>query len=380
MAKRRGNGEGSITRRKDGLYMARYWVETSQGPKRKTIYSKKREEVAEALAKALAERANGLVFDDENVTIGEYLDTWLNGSVRGSVRQSTFDRYESAVRLHIKPALGRLKLKKLTPAHVQGFYQDRLDVGLAPASVNKLHTILHKALSQAVKWTMVPRNVAGLVKPPRPNPAEMRVLSAEETRRLLETAQGNKLQALYVLAVTTGMRQGELLGLRWQDVDLENATVSVRRTLTKNGGRLLLGEPKTTKSRRTINLTEAAVLALSEHLTRQVDQIESLGDLYRDEGLVFASEVGTLMNPSNLRKRSFARLLKKAHLPPIRFHDLRHTCATLLLCRNVHPKYVQELLGHANIAITLDTYSHVIPGMGDHAARAMEDVLSFPLV
>src|SRR5215207_3200607 len=222
MMGRRGNGEGSITRRKDGLYMARYWVETSRGPKRKTIYGKKREEVADKLARALAERADGIVYDDENVTVGEYLDSWLKGSVCGSVRQSTFDRYEIAVRVHIKPALGRLKLKNLTPMHVQGFYQDRLDAGLAPASVNKLHAILHKALSQAVKWNMVPRNVAGLVKPPRPNPAEMRVLSAEETRRLLETAQGSKLQALYVLAVTTGMRQGELLALRWQDVDLEN--------------------------------------------------------------------------------------------------------------------------------------------------------------
>jgi integrase len=375
MARRRGNGEGSITRRKDGLYMARYWIETPKGSKRKTIYGKKREEVADKLARALTERADGIVYDDENVTVGEYLDNWLKGSVRGSVRQSTFDRYESAVRLHIKPALGRLKLKKLSPAHVQGFYQDRLDAGLAPASVNKLHTILHKALSQAARWNMVPRNVAELVKAPRPAPEEMKTLSAEETRRFLEAAHGDKLEAIYMLAVTTGMRQGELLALKWQDADLENATISVRRTLTKNGGRLLLGEPKTKNSRRTIHLTEAAVRVLSEHLSRQVTQIERLGDLYRDEGLVFASEVGTLINPSNLRKRSFAPLLQRAGLSPIRFHDLRHTCATLLFSRGIHPKYVQELLGHSNIAITLDTYSHVIPGMGDQTARAMEDAL-----
>jgi integrase len=172
------------------------------------------------------------------------------------------------------------------------------------------------------------------------------------------------------------MRQGELLALKWKDVDLENARLSVRRTITKSGGRLLLGEPKTKNSRRTIHLTDASVRALREHLARQVAQIERVGDLYRDEGLVFASEVGTLMNPTNLRKRSFAALLKRADLQPIRFHDLRHTCATLLLTRNVHPKYVQELLGHANIAITLDTYSHVMPGMGTHAAKAMEDALS----
>jgi integrase len=152
MARRRGNGEGSITRhKKSGLYMARYWIETPKGPKRKAIYGKTRQEVAEKLTKVLAGRADGIAYSEENLTVGDYLDKWLKGSVRGSVRQSTFDRYESAIRLHIKPALGRLKFKKLTPVHVQGFYQDRLDAGLAPASVNKLHAILHKALDQAVK-------------------------------------------------------------------------------------------------------------------------------------------------------------------------------------------------------------------------------------
>jgi integrase len=376
MAKRRGNGEGSITRRKDGLYMARYWVETPKGSKRKTIYGKKRDEVADKLARALAERADGIVYDDENLTVGEYLNSWLKGSVRGSVRQSTFDRYEIAVRVHIKPALGRVKLKKLSPAHVAGFYQDRLAAGSAPASVNKLHVTLRKALDQAVKWHMVPRNVAEAVKAPRPAPPEMRTLSAEETRKLIEVARGDKLGALYMLAVHTGMRQGELLALKWQDVDLENAKLSVRRTLTMSNGRILLGELKTKRSRRTIRLTDAAIQALHEHLARQLEGMERLGDAYRDEGLIFASQVGTPINPTNLRRRSFAALLRRANLPKIRFHDLRHTCATLLLSRNVHPKYVQELLGHANIAITLDTYSHVIPGMGDHAMRAMEDVLS----
>jgi integrase len=376
MAKRRGNGEDSITRRKDGLYMARYWVETPKGSKRKTIYGKKRDEVADKLARALAERADGIVYDDENLTVGEYLNSWLKGSVRGSVRQSTFDRYEIAVRVHIKPALGRVKLKKLSPAHVAGFYQDRLAAGSAPASVNKLHVTLRKALDQAVKWHMVPRNVAEAVKAPRPAPPEMRTLSAEETRKLIEVARGDKLGALYMLAVHTGMRQGELLALKWQDVDLENAKLSVRRTLTMSNGRILLCELKTKKSRRTIRLTDAAIQALHEHLARQLEGMERLGDAYRDEGLIFASQVGTPINPTNLRRRSFAALLRRANLPKIRFHDLRHTCATLLLSRNVHPKYVQELLGHANIAITLDTYSHVIPGMGDHAMRAMEDVLS----
>lgn len=241
--------------------------------------------------------------------------------------------------------------------------------------MNKHHVPLHKALDQAVKWTMIPRNVAEVVKAPRPVHKDMRPLSAEETRRLLATARGDRLEALYVLAVHTGMRQGELLALRWQDVDLENTRASVRRTLTKSGGRLLFGEPKTKKSRRTIQLTAGSVNALRAHRKRQVEERLAAGGLWSDNGLVFASETGTLINPSNLRRRSFASLLKKAGMPKVRFHDLRHTCATLLFGRSVHPKYVQELLGHANIAITLDTYSHVIPGMDGGTASAMEHAL-----
>jgi integrase len=226
-------------------------------------------------------------------------------------------------------------------------------------------------------WERLHRALRGeAVKAPRPTYKEMRTLSAKETRRLLDAARGDRLEALYVLAVHTGMRQGELLALKWSDVDLENATISVRRTITKSGTHLLLGEPKTKKSRRTIHLTEVATEALRDHLQRQMEEMEHLGDLYEDHGLVFTTEVGSLINPTNLRKRSFAALLKHAELPLVRFHDLRHTCATLLFSRGVHPKYVQELLGHANISITLDRYSHVIPGMGDHTARAMEDALS----
>lgn len=223
---------------------------------------------------------------------------------------------------------------------------------------------------------MVPRNFAEAVKAPRPVLKEMKSLSANEVNRLLEAARGDRLEALYVLAVTTGMRQGELLALKWQDVDLENAKLCVRRTLTKSGGQLLVGEPKTGKSRCTIRLTEMAVQALKSHLDRQMEEMEILGDDYKDEGLVFTSEAGTLITPTNLRKRSFAALLKRSKLRCVRFHDLRHTCATLLFSRNVHPKHVQELLGHSNVSITLDTYSYVIPGMGNHAAEAMEDVLS----
>jgi integrase len=180
------------------------------------------------------------------------------------------------------------------------------------------------------------------------------------------------------IAIHSGMRQGELLALKWQDVDLSEVagTVQVRRTLTKNGGRLLLGEPKTAKGRRKIKLTARATATLRAHRKRQAEERLATGGLWSDQGLVFASETARSSTPPPLRQRSFASLLKRAGLPEIRFHDLRHTCATLLLGRGVHAKFVQELLGHANISITLDTYSHVLPGMGDQTARAMEDTLN----
>ena len=372
---KRGNGEGSVYKRKDGRWVGQYLVYLPSGPKYRYIYARTRKEAADKLTKAMADRNGGIVFDDENLTVSDFLKVWLSDCAKGSVRTSTFERYESIAELHLTPALGRLRLKALTPAHVQGFYRAKLDGGLSPATVQKIHVVLHKALSQAVKWSLVPRNATEAVAAPRPNPKEMRPLSAEEARRLLEAASRDPLRALYVLAVHTGMRQGELLALKWSDVDLEAGKLGVRRTLTRESGHYALGEPKTKKSRRTIKLTGPAVAALREHLARQLEQVERLGDLYQDQGLIFTTDAGAPLNPSNIRNRSLPRLIAEAGLPKIRFHDLRHTCATLLLSRNVHPKIVQEMLGHAKVAITLDTYSHVLPGIGDQAAAAMEDAL-----
>jgi integrase len=228
MARRRSNGEGTITRRKDGRWEARYYVPTVNGTKRKMIYGKTQAEVRDKLTKALSNRIDGIVYDDENMTVGEYLDAWLKGSVYGSVRRSTYDRDSYLVNNHIKPVLGGTKLKRLNSAHVQSFYRNRLDKGLSASTVHKMHDILRRGLAQAVKWHLVPQNVADVVKPPRPAPKEMVALSADETRGLLEAVEGDRLEALYILAVHTGMRQGEMLALRWQDVDTENAVVSVR--------------------------------------------------------------------------------------------------------------------------------------------------------
>jgi integrase len=374
---KRGNGEGSIFRKKDGGgWLAQYVVDHSGGRKRKTIYGKTRKEVADKLAKALSDREAGLVFDDEGLTVGGYLDRWLEDSVRDTVRLSTYQGYERIVRLHIKPSLGRLRLKALTPAHVRGLYCERLDSSLAPRMVQLVHVTLHKALEQAVADALIPRNATDAVRPPRPTTKEIRPLDREQARTLLEAAGGERLEALYILALTTGMRQGELLGLKWDDVDLERGTLQVRRTLsTANGPGFAFHPPKTAKGRRSIGLTKRAVRSLRKHRVAQLEERVGLAGPYTDHGMVFSTRRGTPIPRADLTNRSFKPLLRRAGLPDMRFHDLRHTCATLLLERGIHAKIVQELLGHATISVTLDTYSHVLPGMGDAASGAMDEAL-----
>jgi integrase len=198
----------------------------------------------------------------------------------------------------------------------------------------------------------------------------------EQARKLLDTVKGDRLEALYVVAVQCGLRQGELLALRWEDVDLEARTVQVRRTITRDGGKHSVGPAKTAKSKRTVKLTRDATEALQEHLERQLAEIDKAGDKWQENGLVFCTGKGTLINPTNLRRRSLAPLLQRAGLPAITFHQLRHTGATILLLKNVNPKVVSEMLGHATIAITLDTYSHVLPNMQHSAVAAMEEAFS----
>jgi integrase len=377
---KRGNGEGSIYPYKNKAgkvigYRGSYWIHTFEGPKRRYISGKKRKDVRDKLAKALSQRADGLVFNAGALTVGEYLDRWL-GDVRDTVRKSTHEGYEYAIAPHIKPALGRIKLKDLNPAQIRWFYRERLDSGLAPATVHKQHVVLHKALKAAVADGLIPRNAAAGLKLPRITREEIDPLTEEECRRLLEAAHGDRLEALYMLALSTGMRLGELLALKWEDVDLEGGRLRVQRTLTHEEKAFVLGEPKTKNSRRTIRLTKRTISALKAHLSRQLEEIEKMGSLYQPGGLIFATEAGTIINPSNLRNRSFKPLLKRAGLPEIRFHDLRHTCATLLLSKSINPKVVSEMLGHASISITLDIYSHLLPDMQEKAVEALEEMLS----
>jgi integrase len=370
---KRGNGEGSITRRKDGLYMARYTVQTATGSKRKTIYGKEREDVAEKLADALSNRNKGLVFDAGSQTVGEYLERWLETSAKGSVRESTYESYRKQVRCYVVPAIGRVKLKGLSSMQIQGMYRAMLERGLSPRTVQYTHAVLHRALRQAVRWGLIPRNVSEDVDRPRLRREEIRPLNRDQARHLLKIAGecGDRFEALYVLALHTGMRPGELLGLKWEDVDLDEGGLRLNRALAGRN----LTTPKTKRSRRRIDLSAASIAALKAHRKRQLEERMRKAGLWRDHDLIFASAVGTPLSHRNV-VRSFKALLKRAGLPiSTRLYDLRHTCATLLLGSNVHPKYVQELLGHASIALTLDTYSHVLKGMDGGIGGAMDKAL-----
>ena len=379
MAKRksRGNGDGDVYARKNKNgktigYRGTYWVQTANGPKRRYVSGKTKAEARAALNKAKADRDGGLVYDAGKLTVGEYLNRWLTDSVKDTVRRSTFVRYESIARNHLSPTLGRIKLKNLNPAQVRGLYREKLQ-SLSPRSVNYIHVTLHKALAQAVMDGLIPRNVTDAVKAPQALRKQIKPMTPVEVMKFLSAASGDRLEALYVLAVHTGLRQGELLGLKWGDVNLETRTLSVKRSLDTDG---TFNSPKRNKSRRTVKLTVQAVEALKSHRVAQNEERLLLGSLWEDHGLIFPNKVGKPMDADNLYHRSFKPLLKSVGLSGFTFHSLRHTCATLLLSKNINPKIAQEMLGHATISQTMDTYSHVLPGMQDEAVAALEDALS----
>src|SRR3712207_2638769 len=247
--------------------MARYTIQTPTGPKRKTLYGRTRREVADKLTAAKADRDRGLLFDTNSLTVGRYLERWLADSVRDTVKATTYETYERLMRLHLIPALGRIKLKNLTPTHVRGLYREKLDSGLSPTSVQRVHALLHKALKQAVHDGLVPRNVTDAVKAPRQSRKEIPTLTREQARTLLDTATGDRLEALYLLAIHTGLRQGERLGLKWSDIDLDRGTLQVRRILSAAKEAPRFTTPKSNRG-RSVRLTAQAVQALRNHRKR----------------------------------------------------------------------------------------------------------------
>ncbi|HTK06309.1 MAG TPA: site-specific integrase [Ktedonobacteraceae bacterium] len=375
MAKR-GNGEGSIYRRKsDGKWTGS--VSLDDG-KRRVIYGKTRKEVQEKMKALLHEQQQGKLVANSSQTIEQFIVDWLENTHRRKVRPRTYERYREAVYLHIVPALGRIQLQKLTAQQVRAFYTKKEDEGLAASTITCYHSVLHLALDMAVKWGIIPQNVCDLVSPPRRARFEIQPLTTEQAEKLLIVVRGHKWEALYILALVTGLRRGEILGLKWQDIDFKTGTLQVRRILsrvpTKMPGRTHVyveAEPKTKQSRRSVAIAPFALATLAIHRTKQQEAKIKAGETWQEHDYVFCTSLGTHLNPNEVVKE-LKKLLNLAGLPNIRFHDLRHSSASLLLSLGIHPKIVQEILGHTQISMTMDIYSHVLPVMHRDAINKLD--------
>jgi integrase len=369
--RQRGHGEGSIYQRKDGRWAASISLE---GGKRKTFYGKTRKEVQEKLMKALHEQQQGILATGPKQTVKDFLNYWLEEVHGASLKLSTYALYRRHLDNHLIPVLGQIQLQKLTADQVQAFCSKKSKEGLSAGTVRLLHTILYAALQDAVRWKRLAINVCDAVTLPRLTRPEIHPLNQEQAQRLLEAAKGNRLECLLTLAIATGMRLGEILALRWSDINLEERTLQVRHTVDYVPGYgKVESEPKTERSRRSITLPQFVVDALKQHRTYQLEIRLKAGATWREQGLVFPNRCGGYFSRMRLYA-IFKKLLNEAGLHDMRFHDLRHSAATILLSMGVHPKVVQEILGHSNIGTTMNIYSHVLPSMQRDAMDDMNDL------
>ena len=379
--------QGGHIRKRGQSWTAYYFVHDAAGQRKQRskggFHTKK---VAQAfLTTALAGVNAGTYIEPTRLTLGEYLiDRWLPAK-RASIRPSTWDNYHRYIENHIVPALGSVLLQRLTADQLDRLYADKLaggrgdgrTGGLAPKTVRHLHTILHKALHDAERKHLVPRNVANAADPPRlrqPGSVEMKTWTAVELRSFLDGVSGHRLAAAWTLAATTGMRRGEVLGLRWQDVDLDRGRLAVRQTVLSVAYEVVLGTPKTTRGRRSIALDPFTVTVLRAHQQKQEAERLSMGSGYDEMGLVFPRPDGTPIHPDYFTK-AFDRAVARLALPRIRLHDLRHSHATLGLAAGVQPKVMSDRLGHSTVAFTQDVYMHVIPKMEEEAAAKVADLI-----
>ena len=373
MAKRRGNQEGSIYQKPNGKWRAQIMLNGG----RLSITTNTRSEAQDWLRKTRNQMENGLTFKGANTQFGEFLDEWLT-SAKSRLTEHSWRTYEQIIRDYICPGLGKVRLRDLNPAVIQRFYDRKVTEGLGLRTVQRTHTIIHAALNSALKLGLLGRNPDNATQPPKPKRREMKYLDAAQVKKLLETARrtGDRNYALYYLAVSTGMREGELLGLRWDDVNLDQGVLHVRFSLKRLwSGVLALQQPKTKTSVRAIKLGSQTVEILQLQKIRNSIDAEKAGKLWKEQNFVFPSSVGTPMDPTNLIK-AFRKLLRLADLPRIRFHDLRHTAASLMLNNGVDVLVASHRLGHARPSITLDVYGHLIPSMQAHAVEVLEELIS----
>ena len=394
---RRGRGEGTIFKRADGRWEARLDLGWRNGKRqRKSFLGRTRQAVARALAVAKVRADRGLPVPHDRQTVEQYLARWLL-TVRPNVRPRTFESYELTVRLHVVPAIGRILLSRLTPNDVRvmlGELGDRSaprpnDRKLSARTISYVRTVLRIALNQAVGDQLIAWNPAAIAKPPKENsradrggePANWRAFDQDEAQRFLATIRGHRLEALFITALALGLRRGEALGVRWQDVDFENATLRIEqsiqrlsRKITDTPG-LQAVAPKTPSARRALSMPASVARALRTHRARQAEERLGAGTAWKDSGLVFTNYCGGPLEP-NIVRNAFKKSLQAAGLVDMRFHDLRHSAATLLLHEDVSLKVLQELLGHSQFALTAKVYAHVKRRALDEAAQKMDRILN----
>lgn len=374
--RRRGHGEGSIYKRKDGLWVGSLSLGHEQGRRRrKTVYGRTRREVQEKLTRLRYQRHRGQPVTNDRHRLSDFLREWLDAVVRPSTRPRTLESYRNAVETHIIPALGHIRLNELSPAHIQQLLAEQTEKGLSPRTAEYTWQVLRRALRVAVEWGLVIRNVAESVKPPRPQRSEVTPLDLSEIRKLLKTAEEHRLSAAFNLALTTGVRRGEILGLRWEDLDLEGGRLRVTGALQRVEGRLKRTAPKSDRSRRSIALPTSAATTLRRWKAIQAQERLAAGSEWADTGFVFTTDLGQPIDPRNFL-RQWHRLLDDTELPRRPLHNARHSAASLMLSEGVPLKVVQEVLGHSTIRLTADLYGHLMPGDEERAAAAIDQALA----
>ena len=369
---RRAHGEGSLFQRKDGRWAGIIdlgWVDGHR--KRKYVYGATQAEALRKIREAQKATEAGLPIPSDKLTVGAHLEHWLTNVLPMSVRPSTVANYATLARKHLIPTLGAKKLSRLTPEDVETLLRQKSEAGLSPNTVRLIRAILRRSLRHAERQGKVSRNVAALVDGVRVPKPQKRALTLDEAQRLLAAAHDDRLGALYATLLELGLRLGEALGLRWGDLDLDDATLTITRRLDRAGG---TAETKTHGSRRTLHLSDGLVAALQRHADRQADEMLRAGDLWVETGFVFTSEVGTALDQSNLRRR-LTRLCQTAGIGKLTPHELRHSAATLLLARGVPLHVVSEVLGHSSIRETKDVYGHLVAEDSRRAAHAMGEAL-----
>lgn len=372
---------GSIKKRGKNTWRIRVALEPDANGKRRnynaTIYGSK-DDAERAILDKLKERNQGILIQASAKTLDQFLDDWLSESAKPRLAESTYWNYEYLLKLYVRGVLGSRRLSSIKLRDIQKLYNGLTTAGRSPRTVRYVHAILNSAFSAAIKWHMLSVNPCSHADLPRMVHTEMKAFSRAEAKRFLKACDGDNLGPLLTLALESGARPEEYLGLKWSDLDFDKCTLTIQRTLVRRkskGAGWYFGEPKTAKSRRTIPMGPEIFIQLRRVRAAQRELMMKLGAEYERNDLVFATDFGKPLDLKNIRNRNFARVLKAADLEGFRVYDLRHSMATLMLAEGVNPKMVSERLGHANIALTMDTYSHVLPDMQQEATARLGKVL-----